>query len=178
MIRINLLPPEERRPEIPYARVSLSFVGLFLLLLVIIYGVQCARIWSSEKALLTVRSRYIQLQPEREAMEQAADKQRQIEAKMVVVNQLVKTRTAPYNVVPRVAALMNENVWLDETKVNQNNDKVVELKGSTFAYEDLVQFVSRLEQDELFKTVILKSTEGDIKGGILKFTLEMKLKEI
>ncbi|HMM21363.1 MAG TPA: PilN domain-containing protein [Selenomonadales bacterium] len=178
MIRINLLPAGERRPEIPYARVALAAVMAVVLLLGCAFAAVSARAWLTERDLAAARTRYEELRPVREAMEQAGDKQKRIDAKLALVKGLTKLRTYPYRIPPRIAALMPETLWLDETKVNQDTARSIELKGGTAAYPDLAQFISRLEGDGAFAAVTLKATEGDLKAGTLKFTLELKLKEL
>jgi Tfp pilus assembly protein PilN len=178
VIRINLLPKEEQLPEIPHARISLFFVAVLVVILGGIFAVVSLRTWSSEQDLDLVREHYEALRPVRDAMDQAGDKQKRIDAKMLLVKALERTRTAPYNIFPRIAAVLTEGVWLDETKVSQNNAGVIELKGQAVAYPNLAEVITRLEAEGTFKSVTLKSTEGDNKTGTWKFTIELKLKEM
>lgn len=178
MIRINLLPKEERRPGIAYARISAFFLTLVLLIIVAVYGVGTIQVWKVQQDLADVQNRYETVQPVRLAMEQAGDKQKQIDAKMGLVNSLMKLRTTPYNLMTRVAELMPDKIWIDSTKVIQNDVGTLEMKGEAIEYPAIAEFISRMENSGLFKTVGIKSTEGDIKAGTLKFTLEVKLKEM
>lgn len=177
MIRINLLPRDERLPEIPHARVSLFFVALFLLVVggayagLEFYNAQLAQ------DIAAAQTRYEELQPVRVDMAQATDKQRQIDAKLALVNQVVKNRHEPYNIMPRIAQQLSDTVWLDETKVTgDDNGRVLEVKGGTTSYNELAAFISRLEQDAVFSMVTLKSTEGNPQSPILRFTLLLKAK--
>lgn len=176
MIRINLLPHNQRRPQIPYLRVSLFFVVVFLLIVGGIYAVQELSVWSLEKDKVALQAYYEELLPVRQAMEQAGDKQKQIDAKMVLVKELEKSRTTSYNVVPRISAQLTKGIWLNETKVNKDDGQTITLLGETADYKELANFISRLEAESLFSSVTIKSTEGDIKAGTLKFTLDLKLK--
>lgn len=176
MIRINLLPREDRRSDIPYARVASFFILIFIVLLGSIYGVIAAVNWSAQRDLAAAQARYDELLPVRQAMEQAGDKQKQIDAKQVLVNQLEKSRISPYNLLTRIAAALPPNVWLDETKVNQSDASMLELKGEVGAYPELAQFIKRLEADKAFSAVTLKDTDVDQKAGLWKYTLELKLK--
>ncbi|MDR3588887.1 MAG: PilN domain-containing protein [Negativicutes bacterium] len=178
MIRINLLPQAERRPDIPYARVSAFCLGLLVALLVAVYAAEGLLTWSAERDLAATKVRYQELQPVREAMEQAGDKQKQIDAKLVLLKEVEKTRTSPYNVIPHVTAALTDAVWLDETKIGARGSQVIEIKGATAVYPELAQFVSRLEADELFSSVTVKSTESDPKAKTMTFTIELKLKEM
>lgn len=175
MIRINLLPVAERRPDIPYGRVALFFVSLFILLLGSIFAVEVFLTRSVEQDLAEARARFEELRPVRDAMAQAGDKQKRIDAKVALVNEVAKTRTNPYNLFPRIALVLPEAVWLDETRVNRDDGKV-ELKGAAVSYPELAQFISNLEADGIYSSVTVKSTEGDFKAGTMKFTLEVKLK--
>lgn len=177
MIRINLLPLSQRPPQTPYLRISLFFVMLFLTIVGCIYAIEEFTLWSLEKDQTIVQARYEDLLPVRQAMEQAGNKQKQIDVKMVVVKELEKSRTTSYNLIPQIAALLTDTIWLNETKVNKEDGQVLTLLGETGDYIELATFISRLETDSLFSSVTLKSTEGDIKAGTWKFTLDLKLKE-
>jgi Tfp pilus assembly protein PilN len=177
MIRINLLPLSQRRPQIPYLRVSLFFVVVLLAIIGCIYAVEGLSVWSLERDQAAIQAHYEELLPVRQAMEQAGDKQKQIDAKMVLVKELEKSRTTSYNLVPHIATLLTDTIWLNETKVSKDDGRVITLLGETGDYTELATFISRLEADLLFSSVTLKSTEGDTKAGTLKFTLDLKLKE-
>jgi len=177
MIRINLLPKAQRRPEIPYARVSLFFIGVVLIIVSGIYAVEAYTVSLLDGDRAVVRERYEDLLPVRQAMEQAGDKQKQIDAKLALVNELQKTRTTSYNLLPRVSALLTDAIWLNETKVNKEDGRLITVVGETSDYNQLATFISRLENEPLFSSVTIKSTEGNIKAGTWKFTLDLKLKE-
>lgn len=177
MIRINLLPLEDRRPDIPYARVALFFVLIFVLILGSISGVIAAMTWSTERDLAAAKAQYDDLLPVRQAMEQATDKQKQINAKQVLLNQLEKIRISPYNLIVKIAAALPGNVWLDETKSSWDNGHAgLELKGEVAAYPELAQFISQLEADGSFSSVTLQGTDVDAKAGLWKYTIDLKMK--
>ncbi|MBP2653914.1 MAG: Fimbrial assembly family protein [Firmicutes bacterium] len=178
MNRINLLPVAERRPDIPYGRIAVFFVVVVLLVIGCIYGVEEYSLRLLEGEVAATQARYEELLPVRQAMEAAGDKQKQIDAKQALVNELEKSRTTPYNLLPRIAGLLTNDIWLDETIVNKTDGRIITLKGETGEYDELAAFVTRLEAEPLFYSVMLKSTEGDTKLGTLKFTIDLKLKEL
>jgi Tfp pilus assembly protein PilN len=178
---VNLLPREERRSEIPYGRVSVFFTAVFLVLLLLIYGVVGLWTWRVEKQLTAAQTRWVQLLPVRKAMEKAGDKQKRIDAKKALVARLSAQHNTPYNLIPRIAALLPASVWLDESKTAQQDINKIVVKGGAASYSDLAAFISRLEGAGLFRSVTLKSTKGDLQGtvvkqGTLKYTLDLTLK--
>ena len=178
MIKINLLPLAERRPQTAYARMSAFFILVFVLLLACISAALAAQTWYAERELAATKARYEQLRPVMEAMEQANAKQSKIDSKMVMINEIAKMRIYSYEFLPQIASLMTDKLWLNETKLGSGSPNIIEVKGETALYPELAQFLSRLEADGSFKAVTLKSTEGDIKAGTLKFTIELKIKEM
>jgi len=178
MRRINLLPISQRRPEIPYASVSCFFVIVVMVMMIAIYGINEYFVYSLQEEQVILQGRYEELLPVKRAMDQAGQRQKQIDAKMTLINALAKSRIAPYDLIPRIAGLLTETTWINETKANNEDAKVVTLIGETVDYTELGTFVRRLEEDPLFSRVTLKTTDGDTKAGTLKFTLDIKLKEI
>jgi len=178
VIRINLLPKAERRSDIPYARVSLFFVILCLVGLMVAVAGEGVSIWLIEKEQIATATHYDELLPVRQAMEQVGDKEKQIAAKKVIIDELVKSRTLPYNIYIRIAAVMPDLLWLDETSNNKDDAKVITLKGQTVDYATLAIFISKLETQPYLNSVTLKSVEGDVQSGTLKFTLNLKVKEL
>ncbi|MBP2653901.1 MAG: Fimbrial assembly protein (PilN) [Firmicutes bacterium] len=178
MVRINLLPLDEQRPDIPYARVAIFFVAVFMVLAGCIYVAEELSLMMLRSEQATVQARYEELVLVRQAMETAGGKQKRIDAKQMLVKSVEKSRNGLYNLLPRVAVLFTDKVWLNETRVNKENSHLITLLGEAVDYTELAALVSRLEADPLFSSVLLKSTEGDTKTGTLKFVVDLKLKEM
>ncbi|MEN6566025.1 MAG: PilN domain-containing protein [Veillonellales bacterium] len=174
MIRINLLPPEERQPRLPLPRIFLLVTLIVSLFMVSIYFYTVFSIWNLEKQIAETENQYELLKPTRDAMQTAAARQQVISAKNSILLGLTKERQSWYALTTHLGMVTIPQVWLSEIGVAEEN--TLHIKGASYTYPDLAAYLKVLAQDEMFQEPVLVNAERDGATGATKFEITVKLK--
>lgn len=174
MIRINLLPPEERQPLLPLNKIFISATLIVFLLMLSIYFYTVFSIWNLERQITEAQNQYELLKPTRDAMQTANTRQQTISAKNSILQGLTKERRSWYALTTHLGMVTIPQVWLSEIGVGEGN--MLKIKGSSYTYPDLAAYLKNLEQDEMFQEPVLLNAERVAATGATKFEITVKFR--
>lgn len=173
-IRINLLPPEQQPPKWRYGRLLLLPVVLMLLVIGALFGYGEYRYWSLEQELIQTRSRYESLASGEQQMRIAQTRLAAVQAREKILLQLNNGRYSWHGAMSHLGVFMPRRVWL--TEIGSAQKGVVLLKGNALNYEELVTFLSKLEQDRFFVDPTLLKAEQNERGSLTQFEITAKIR--
>ena len=173
-IRINLLPPEQQPPKWRYGRLLLLPVVLMLLVIGALFGYGEYRYWSLEQELIQTRSRYESLASGEQQMRIAQTRLAAVQAREKILLQLNNGRYSWHGAMSHLGVFMPRRVWL--TEIGSAQKGVVLLKGNALNYEELVTFLSKLEQDRFFFDPTLLKAEQNERGSLTQFEITAKIR--
>ena len=173
-IRINLLPPEQQPPKWRYGRLLLLPVVLMLLVIGALFGYGEYRYWSLEQELIQTRSRYESLASGEQQMRIAQTRLAAVQAREKILLQLSGGRYSWHGAMSHLGVFMPRRVWL--TEIGSAQKGVVLLKGNALNYQELVTFLSKLEQDRLFVDPTLLKAEQNERGSLTQFEITAKIR--
>ena len=173
-IRINLLPPEQQPPKWRYGRILLLPVVLMLLVIGALFGYGEYRYWSLEHELIQTRSRYESLASGEQQMRIAQTRLAAVQAREKILLQLNNGRYSWHGAMSHLGVFMPRRVWL--TEIGSAQKGVVLLKGNALNYEELVTFLSKLEQDRFFVDPTLLKAEQNERGSLTQFEITAKIR--
>lgn len=177
MIRVNLLPAAERVSSNPTKIILAGVSALVCIVLLALYGYGVYTQWTLEKEMQDVRERQRVLEPVREKMELANNKQAAINKKTSILDNLTKERKPWYKIVAHFSTLTPQKVWLNEITFT---DKETTIKGGAASYSDIALFVKQIENDTLVtEPVISQAAQKEDKqkdGKQNSFTFEVAVK--
>ena len=173
-IRINLLPPEQQPPKWRYGRLLLLPIVLMLLVIGALFGYGEYRYWSLEQELIQTRSRYESLASGEQQMRIAQTRLAAVQAREKILLQLNNGRYSWHGAMSHLGVFMPRRVWL--TEIGSAQKGVVLLKGNALNYEELVTFLSKLEQDRFFVDPTLLKAEQNERGSLTQFEITAKIR--
>ena len=173
-IRINLLPPEQQPPKWRYGRLLLLPVVLMLLVIGALFGYGEYRYWSLEQELIQTRSRYESLASGEQQMRIAQTRLAAVQAREKILLQLNNGRYSWHGAMSHLGLFMPRRVWL--TEIGSAQKGVVLLKGNALNYQELVTFLSKLEQDRFFVDPTLLKAEQNERGSLTQFEITAKIR--
>ena len=173
-IRINLLPPEQQPPKWRYGRLLLLPVVLMLLVIGALFGYGEYRYWSLEQELIQTRSRYESLASGEQQMRIAQTRLAAVQAREKILLQLNNGRYSWHGAMSHLGVFMPRLVWL--TEIGSAQKGVVLLKGNALNYQELVTFLSKLEQDRFFVDPTLLKAEQNERGSLTQFEITAKIR--
>ena len=173
-IRINLLPPEQQPPKWRYGRLLLLPVVLMLLVIGALFGYGEYRYWSLEQELIQTRSRYESLASGEQQMRIAQTRLAAVQAREKILLQLSGGRYSWHGAMSHLGVFMPRRVWL--TEIGSAHKGVVLLKGNALNYQELVTFLSKLEQDRFFVDPTLLKAEQNERGSLTQFEITAKIR--
>jgi type IV pilus assembly protein PilN len=181
MIRINLLPREERqvRHNIVLPKLG-TLMPIFVLLLVtalfagfsVIQTLQVGRLRAD---IARAQAEADKLRPQIETIKDLTMKREELQRRLNVIANLDKNRLWRVKLVDELSRCVPEHLWLtvyEETSTDQ-----VKIEGVTFSNLLVADFMSRLEASPLYGTVDLVVAEkGTIdQRTVVKFTVTAKM---
>ena len=178
MIRINLLPKEEKAPR----QVSFSFKAgdmvIPVLLLVatglVIGGMalsQYARATSLARSIAEVDEQSRALAPQIERVNRLAQERAELDLRLGIINKLEKGRTQSVRLMDELARCVPDHLWL--ATAAQDGGTTMRLEGVTFSNLVVSDFMTRLERSPMFANVELNGADrGTVESrDIVKFSL-------
>lgn len=177
MIRINLLPVEERaaRTEAGPPLWMVAVGGAALLTALVVGGVYLlqtralASLASEEKRLEELSAQY---RPLIERVNRLSAERKELETKMAVIDELDQERSYRVRLLEELNANMPRYAWL--TKFLETGGTSAEIEGSTFTNLVVADLISALERSALYDqvdlTVAKKAEIGDVDVVEFKLT--------
>ena len=178
MIRVNLLPREEKAKRKSAAPVDLK-VGDMVLPVVIIGAAglviagsmmsQRARQAGLEKSIQQVDAESRALAPQIARVNQLAQERAELDLRMGIITKLEKGRTQSVRLMDELARCVPDHLWL--TGVSQDAGNHLQLEGVTYSNLVVSDFMSRIERSSMFSNVELAVAErGQVTDkSVVKF---------
>jgi len=179
MIRINLLPREEkaqRRPvqfDLKVGDMVLPAVMMAAAALVIAGSMMSQRTRQSslEKSIQQVDAESRALAPQIARVNQLAQERAELDLRMGIIGKLERGRTQSVKLMDELARCVPDHLWL--SGVSQDANSRLQLEGVTYSNLVVSEFMSRLERSALFADVELAVAErGNVTDkSVVKFQL-------
>ncbi len=184
MIRINLLPREERKtrrrialPSVSGGAVLWTGVGLaaYAGLILSISTLQARRLHELEGKITEAKQESARLAPQLAKIRQLTREREEVNKRLNIIATLDRDRYLRTQLMNDLAVNLPANMWL--THVTEQGGTRVSVEGVTFSNFVIADFMNNLERSDRFSDVALKvAEEGKIDGHkVIRFTLESKL---
>jgi len=182
MIRINLLPPEQRAKKrtIAVPKVgNVAFIAVvcgIIALLVIISLFQGVRIGSLKGKIAEAQKQAVQLAPQIEQIEKLTAERQELDTHMRVITELETNRAFEVILLDELNKRIPDHLWL--TSYTRSDSNTVAIEGVTFSNLIVADFMTRLERSVAFQNVDLAIAErGKIEEmDVVKFSLSSEVR--
>jgi len=164
MIRINLLPGEERRQR--KAAVALKAgdfvvpVAVLVAAALIVTGTALSQRMRAEglvRSIADVDAQSRVLAPQIERVTRLAQERAELDLRLGIISKLQSGRTQSVRLMDELARCVPEHMWI--TVVNQDGASTLRVEGATLSNLVVSDFMSRLERSPLFANVDLDVAE-------------------
>jgi type IV pilus assembly protein PilN len=179
MIRINLLPREEKAQRQPIqfdlniGDMVMPVVMIAAAALVIAGSMMSQRSRQSalEKSIQQVDAESRALAPQIARVNQLAQERAELDLRMGIITKLEKGRTQSVRLMDELARCVPDHLWL--TGASQDASGRLQLEGVTYSNLVVSDFMSRLERSSMFGDVELAVAErGNVTDkSVVKFQL-------
>lgn len=169
MIRINLLPGEERRQR----RTAVSFkagdlivpMALLAAVLLVMAGTamsQRTRLGQLTRSVADVDAQARTLAPQIERVKRLAQERAELDLRLGIIHKLEKGRTQSVRLMDELARCLPDHLWL--TSAVENGAGQVSVEGVTLSNLVVSDFMSRLERSPMFSNVELEIAQRAAVG--------------
>ena len=172
MIKINLLPLDQRQSKWPINTLLLGVGVLVMILCSSFYGYSLFKVWSLEKDLQITRNHYQALQPTLVMMTSANNKELQFNKKNNIVMSLTKERQSWYNIIQNLTAQTSPQIWF--TDLIKSDKGGIQIRGWAATYPLVAEFMQTMENSQFFTGLTLNSVEKDPMTQATKFDIVIK----
>jgi len=177
MIRINLLPPEERiartrkGPAVPWFAWPVGTGVVLVALAFASVAVQGSRLRTLQRDISTAQAQTASLAPQIERIGQLAKERADMDLRISLLKRLESSRYVRVQMLDELSRELPDHVWV--TAVRETAPGKVQIDGVTFSNLMVADFMQRLEASPLYETVDLTVSErGTMEDReVLKFTL-------
>lgn len=184
MIRINLLPSDDRRakrkislPTISGGAVLWVSLGLFLYTGAVagIWVLQNRKIKDYDTKILALKEESARLAPQLAKIRKLQAEREEVNKRLAIIAALDKDRYLHVRMMNDLAVNVPDNCWL--TEVSESGGAKMKLEGITFSNFIIADLMMSLEGSGRFSDVALaKAEEGDIDGvRVVKFAVNASL---
>ena len=173
MIRVNLLPREERATQRAPMQLKVGEwvlpVGIMAAVLAIVAGTAVAQrmaATSITKSIAEVDAQSRALAPQIERVNRLAQEKAELDLRLGVISKLEQGRTQGVRLMDELARCVPDHLWLGDAV--QDSPTSLKLEGMTYSNLVVSDFMSRLERSPLFANVNLdvaersKATDRDV----------------
>jgi Tfp pilus assembly protein PilN len=185
VIRVNLLPVEERVPEpkvslkVPRARVWVTAVLAAAILVPIggLYLMQQVKIAGLKADIQQAEVEHRRLKPQIDRINQLMLQREELNRSLAVIQTLTRERYVSVEVLDELSAIVPDYLWF--TRIQEIRRGRVELDGMTFSNLMVAELMRRMEESDLFTGVTITISEKAKKSNaanaaghpVLEFTL-------
>ena len=174
MIRINLLPRDERktRRKMQLPKIGSVMPVLVLLLVIALFGAvsvfQTLQIGRLKSDIARAEQEAAKLRPQIQTIQDLTKKREELQRRLNVIQDLDKTRLQRVMLVDELSRCVPEHLWL--TSYEESGNKV-QIEGVTFSNLLVADFMTRLEASPLYGTVDLLIAEKGVidQRNVVKF---------
>lgn len=176
MIRINLIPAEEKRQV---KGLGEFIIGVFillaaLLLLISANLIQSKRIADVNDKITGVKKQIAKLEEVKKKVEDFKAKNKELEERIRAIAILEENRTGPLFIMDSLAAAMPDRAWIDKFSEKAN---VAQIDGMAWDEITVADFMKKLQSSPYFQNVELKviKTKEIQKLPLKNFVVESQL---
>jgi Tfp pilus assembly protein PilN len=182
MIRINLLPKEERARSAPKLRlpkmgamVPLIGVAAVLGIVTVIAVLEHAKVAALNKDVVELRDEVRAIQPQVDRVRKLTTQREELERRLDIIRQLDQGRFLCVRMMDDVSRNTPNYMWL--TDIRQNAPRSISVTGITFSNLIVADFMTRLEQSSMFASIGLTQTNrGQIEErDVMEFAITADL---
>jgi type IV pilus assembly protein PilN len=182
MIRINLLPGEERRRTRAAAPLKAGDLVVPLAVLVatalVVAGTalsQYTRAESLERSIARVDAESRVLAPQIERVNRLAQERAELDLRLGIIAKLQKGRTQSVRLMDELARCIPEHLWVNA--VEQANATSLTVEGTTLSNLVVSDLMSRLERSPLFAEVELGVAERTVieENEVVRFRVTCRV---
>lgn len=182
MIRMNLLPPEEKaqqRAPIDFKLGELVIpIGLIVAVGLVVAGTAMSQrmaIGSLRDSIAEVDAQSRTLAPQIERVNRLAQERAELDIRLGVIHRLQEGRTVAVRVMDELARCVPDHMWI--TSAVQDSPTMLSLEGATFSNLVVSDFMSRLERSSMFAGVELDVAErSEVKEfDVVTFRLKCQI---
>jgi type IV pilus assembly protein PilN len=181
MIRINLLPLEDRKSSRSIKLPSLSganfiwpvvIVALFAAALFAVSTLQAKKIKELDAKIEVAKAESARLAPELEKIRKLTREREEVNKRLNIIASLDRERYLRVKMLNDISEELPANCWL--TSIQESGGMKVNLDGITFSNYIIADLMNNLEKSDQFGTVsLLMAQEGSIMDyNVIKFSLE------
>jgi len=176
MIRINLLPRDERQVKRSFTLPKMGTVMplLVLILVAALFAafsvVQAMQVSRLQADIARAEKEAEKLRPQIQTINELTQKRQELERRLGVITGLDKQRLTRVKLVDEVSKCVPEHLWLSQFEEIPGSNRV-QIEGVTFSNLLVADFMSRLEASPLYDGVDLVIAEkGTIdQRNVVKF---------
>jgi len=179
MIRVNLLPREEKAQRAPITIgiklgdvvLPVAVVGLAGLIIAATGLSQHSRVTTLQQSIEQVDSESRALAPQIARVNQLAKERAELDLRMGIINKLEKGRTQSVRLMDELARCVPDHLWL--TGASQEAGTTLNLEGVTYSNLVVSDFMARLARSPMFANVELGVAERGALGDhdVVKFRI-------
>ncbi len=184
MIRINLLPSDDRKKSRKISLPSVSggavlwvlvITGVYFGALFSISALQHRTIKSYEKKILEAKEESARLAPQLAKIRRLTKEREEVNRRLGIIASLDRDRYLRVQMMNDLSVGVPANLWV--TKVTEQGGSRMTVEGITFSNFTVADFMNNLEKSQHFTDVALQvAEEGEIDDvKVLKFTLNSRL---
>ncbi len=177
MIRINLLPPEDRakKRELHLPEMSTVYlvaaVVVFVVSILSVSMIQDHRVKSLEEKIRVATEESKKLAPQLAKIKQITREREEVDRRLALITSLDRNRYFRVKLLNDVGFKVPANCWL--TNVTENSQNNFSIDGIAFSNYTIADMISNLEASPVFTRVDLTVAEKGIINDreVMKFTL-------
>ncbi|MGH7808505.1 MAG: PilN domain-containing protein [Thermodesulfobacteriota bacterium] len=176
MIRINLIPVEEKKQV---KGIGEFIIGVFILLAVLLLLISANLIQNKRIAVVNdkitgVKKQIAKLEEVKKKVEDFKAKNKELEERIRAIAILEENRTGPLFIMDSLAAAMPDRAWIDKFSEKAN---VAQMDGMAWDEITVADFMKKLQSSPYFQNVELKviKTKEIQKLPLKNFVVESKL---
>lgn len=181
MIRVNLLPKEERiaapRLSLPNVNsmVPVAIVGGLILVIGITAVLERAKVSSLNRDVVDLREEVRSIQPQVDRVRRLTAQREDLERRLDIIRSLDQGRFLSVRMLDNISREVPRYCWL--TSVQQMGLGGVTISGITFSNLIVADFMMRLERSEMFANIDLTQTnKGQIDSReVMEFSITAQL---
>lgn len=181
MIRINLLPREERQAKRSFQMPKMGAIVPILALVgvAVLFGaftvIQTLQVGRLKSDIARARADAEKLRPQIQTIQELTQKREELQRRLGVISTLDKNRLWRVKLIDELSRCVPDHLWL--SSYEEVGTEQVKIDGVTFSNLLVADFMSRLESSPLYGEVDLVVAEkGTIdQRNVVKFTVTAKM---
>jgi type IV pilus assembly protein PilN len=181
MIRINLLPREERQARRSFTMPKMGAVVPVLALVGVaaLFGafsvIQTLQVGRLKTDIARARADAEKLRPQIQTIQELTQKREELQRRLGVISTLDKNRLWRVKLVDELSRCVPDHLWL--SAYEETGPDAVKIDGVTFSNLLVADFMSRLEASPLYGQVdLIVAEKGTIdQRNVVKFTVTAKM---